>query len=417
MNQIPQANLKEWLRDTLSSRLVQAERERDKLVLEITKALEALPEYCSQLSRKAEQDMETKREKRAEYKAAKALSRLTELVTEMCKSVNVPQEKNSVTLRSLQRELSKTAVEGSRARAESLRQIRPYYIIDMMSFGGNIDKLRRLSEELHGFLMGRGAILKSLEELDEKTRSLDKLQSSRDTVSAQRRAIEQQLAEAQKADSNLREQAQQIRQNRKMKEYVQIDGKLRSLRSELLRTGFSRLGRPLRKLVSISERGDYALPLEVRESAKEYLRRPFATFLEEAEGYPKLKSVMSTLSNAVENGKLALKQREAKKVIDRSRQVVSDNSLAGIHEEAKKLKSAYDECLVDGETASLVEKMKDLRQRGHSNYLHEKELKAELQRAVDAETKANDQIAVLVKDVEDFTSKLAGATVKIQSRT
>ena len=203
MNQVPQENLKEWLRDILSSRLTQAERERDKLVIETTKALEALPEYCNQLSRKAAQDMETKREKRAEYKAAKALSRLTELIMEMCKSVNIPQEKNSVTLRSLQRELSKTAVEGARVRAESLRQIRPYYIIDMMSFGGNIDKLRRLSEELHGFLMGRGAILKSLEELDEKMKSLDKLQTSRNSISGQRRAVEQQLAETQNADCEL----------------------------------------------------------------------------------------------------------------------------------------------------------------------------------------------------------------------
>ena len=200
-----------------------------------------------------------------------------------------------------------------------------------------------------------------------------------------------------------------------MKEYVQIDGKLRALRSELLRTGFSRLGRPLRKLVSISERGDYVLPLEVRESTKEYLRRPFATFLEEAEGYPKLKVVMTALSNAVENGKLALKQREAKKVIDRSRQVVSDNSLAGIYEEAKKQKSMYDQCLVDGETASLVANMKDLRQRGRSNYVREKGLKAELQRAIDAEARANDQIAVLIKEIEGFSSKLAGATVRILS--
>jgi uncharacterized phage infection (PIP) family protein YhgE len=414
MNQIPQEHLREWVRETLSSKLVQAERERDKLVLETAKALEALAEYCNQLSRKAAQDMETKREKRSEYKAAKALARLTELVTEMCKSVNIPHEKNSITLRNLQRELSKTAVEGARVRAESLRQIRPYYIIDMMSFGGNIDKLRRLSEELHGFLMGRGAILKSLEELDEKMKSLDKLQTSRNSVSDQKRAIQEQLAETQNAEANLREQVEQIRQNRKMKEYVRIDGELRALRSELLRRGFSRLGRPLRKLVSISERGDYALPLEVRENTKEYLRRPFATFLEENEGYPKLKAVLTALSNGVESGKLALKQREAKKVIDRSRQVVSDNSLAGIYEEAKKHKGMYDQCYVDRETASLVARMKDLRQRGRSNYARQKELKGELQRAIDAEAKANGQIAVLTKEIEDFSSNLAGAPVRIQ---
>ena len=63
----------------------------------------------------------------------------------------------------------------------------------------------------------------------------------------------------------------------------------------MIRTGFVELGRPLKKLISISERGDYPLPVEV-QSAKEYIRKPFTTFLAETDGYPRLKSVMSALS-------------------------------------------------------------------------------------------------------------------------
>ena len=191
MSQVDIEELEEWLRHTLSSKITQAERERDKLLAEIVKAVDALPEYCSQLSRKAEQDMESKHENRAQYKAAKALSRLTTLIADMCKSISIPKEKDSASLRTLQRELSKTASEGARVRGEYLRQIRPFYIIDMMTFGGNIDKFRRLSEELHNFLMGRGAILKSLEDFDEKMKSLDKLRTTRDSISAQRKTVEE----------------------------------------------------------------------------------------------------------------------------------------------------------------------------------------------------------------------------------
>jgi hypothetical protein len=414
MSQVEIDKLEEWLRHALTSRITQAERERDKLLADIAKAVEALPDYCNQLSKKADQDMESKHENRAQYKAAKALSRLTTLIAGICKSVSIPKDKDSTSLRTLQRELSRTASEGAQLRSEYLHQIRPFYIIDMMTFGGNIDKLRRLSEELHNFLMGHGGILKSLEELNEKMKSLNRLRSTRDSISAQRRTVEEKLTETKRTDGLLRQQVAQIRQNQKMREYIQIDRHLRDLRVELLRTGFSRLGRPLRKLGSLSERGNYPLPIEVRESAKEYLRRPFATFLSEQEGYPKLKSVMSALSNAVSSGKLALKQREAKKVTDRSEQVISHNSLLAIQTEAKALKQRYDQCLTDQETASLVQAMKTLRQKGRSNLTLVKGLEDELRRTIETETKANDQVNLLTKEIEDFSSKLAGVGVRIQ---
>jgi len=414
MSQVEIEELESWVRQTLASKITQAERERDKLLSEITKAVNALPEYCLQLSKKAEQDMESKHENRAQYKAAKALGRLTTVIADMCKSVSLPSERDSTSLRTLQRELSKTASEGARVRSESLHQIRPYYIIDMMTFGGNIDKLHRLSEELHNFLMGRGTVMKSLEDLDEKIKSLNKVRSSRDSISAQRETVDKKLAETTRTDELLREHVDQIRQNPKMREYIRIDGQLRDLRLELLRTGFSRLGRPLRRLASLSERGSYPLPIEVRESTKEYLRRPFATFISEQEGYPKLKSVMSALSSAVSTGKLALKQRESKKVTDRSEQVISHNSLLAIQTKAKDLKRKYDQCLIDQETASLVQTMKTLRQKGRSNLTLKKELQDELHRISEIETKANDQINILTKEIENFSSKLAGVEVRVQ---
>jgi hypothetical protein len=415
MSQIQITKLNDWLRSTLAPRISQAERERDKLLSEIKKATEALPEYCNQLSKKAEQDMEMKRENRAQYKAAKALSKLTTIVAEICKSINIPQEKSSIELRNLQRGLQKAASEGARVRTEYLRHIRPFYIIDMMSFGGNIDKLRRLSEELHTFLMGHGTLLRSLEELDEKMKTIEKLQTSRDTISAQKESTEQQLSEAQITETRLREELGRIRQNKKMKEYVQIDKNLRTIRKELLRTGFSRLGRPLRKLASISARGEYPVSAEIRQYLNEYLTKPFSTFLREAEGYPRLKALMTTLSDAVSSSKLALKQRETKKVLDRSEQIISGNSLTRIQTEAGRLKAEYDRCLLDEETASLVRQLKDLKENGRTNSSHQKGLKAELQKALESEKKANEQISSMMREIEEFCSKLAGEEVRIKS--
>jgi hypothetical protein len=408
------SKLRDWLRSSLSSNLTHVERERDKLVAEISKTTSSLPDYCSQLSRKAEQDMETKRENRAQFRAAKAVSRLTTIVSNMCTSLSIPTEKDTLALRNLQRETSKLASEAARTRQEWLRQIRPYYIIDMMSLGGNIDKIRRLGDEMHSFLMGRGALLRSLEELYEKLDSLDKLKESKDSVSSQRKSVEQRLAEVEQQEKSLRTKIEEIRQNPKIKEYVQTDAELRSLRSELLRIGFSRLGRPLRKLMSISERGDYPLPIEVREKAKEYVKKPFTTFLKEDDGYPQLKTVISALSTAVSNNKLALKQREAKKVIERNEQVVSGDSLGRIHKKAKELKGLHDNFLADPEIAGLVQQWKDIRQKGRTNHNVQEELRGELQRIIDNETRLNDQINLMLREIENAARKISGTGVKLQ---
>jgi len=284
----------------------------------------------------------------------------------------------------------------------------------MMTLGGNIDKLRRLGDELHNFLMGRGALLHSLEDVNEKIDSLNKMKQSEELAASQRKSLEERLKETNRLDESLRLQAESVRGNPKVTRFLEVDSELRRLRGELIRTGFSRLGRPLKKLISISERGDYPLPVEVRESAKEYIRKPFTTFLAETDGYPRLKSVMSALSGGVSSGKLALKQREAKKVIERSEQVISGNSLSNIHESAKKAKLTYDQILSDQETKALVQQLTDLRKRGKENRGAQEELKAELERAIENEKHAGEQINSLLREIENFARKLSSTDLKLQ---
>jgi hypothetical protein len=306
------------------------------------------------------------------------------------------------------------ASDAAGARQEWLRQIRPYYIIDMMTLGGHIDKVRRLGEELHSFLVGRGVLLRSLEELNEKLESLSKLELSKQSVSSRKQSLERELEEAEQEEKKLRAEAEKIRENQRMKEYLQIDAELRELRGELLRTGFSRLGRPLRKLISISERGDYPLLIDVREKAKEYSKKPFVTFLSEEDGYPHLKVVLTALSNAVSTGKLALKQREAKKVIERTQQAVDGQSLARLQTKSKNLKNAYDQLLADQQLAALVQQLRDIRKNGRANHRSQEDLRSELQRLLGNEKRLEEQISAQMRDIEAFTTELTGTTTKLE---
>lgn len=410
--QVPISKLQDWVRKSVSTELSQAERERDKTISEIIRAQESLTQICTELSNKAERDME-KRENRAEYRAARAVVRLTSIVSNLCQSIGSTSTKDTTSLRNLQRQTSKVASDAAGARQEWLRQIRPYYIIDMMTLGGHIDKLRRLGEELHNFLIGRGSLLRSLEELNEKLDALSKLQLSSQSLTSQRQSLEERLEEAAHEEKELRAQVENIRENPRMKEYLQIDSELRGLRGELIRTGFSRLGRPLRKLISLSERGDYPLQIDVREKVKEYAKKPFTTFLKEEDGYPQLKAVLTALSNAVSSGKLALKQREAKKVIERTQLAVDGESLMKLHAESKELKRTYDRLLADHEVAGLVQRLGDIRQKGRATHKSREELQSELQRSLDNEKRLDEQVNAQLKSIEAFIADLTGTTPKL----
>ncbi len=410
--QVPISKLQDWVRKSVSSELSQAERERDKTISEIIRARESLTQICAELSSKAERDME-KRDNRAEYRAAKAVVRLTSIVSNLCQSIGSLSTKDTTSLRNLQRQTSKVASDAAGARQDWLRQIRPYYIIDMMTLGGHIDKLRRLGEELHSFLVGRGSLLRSLEELNEKLDALSKLQLSSQSLTSQRQSLEEKLEEAAHEEKELRAQVENIRENPRMKEYLQIDSELRRLRGELIRTGFSRLGRPLRKLISLSERGDYPLQIDVREKLKEYTKKPFTTFLKDEDGYPHLKAVLTALSNAVSSGKLALKQREAKKVTERAQLAVDEGSLMKLHAESKELKRTYDRLLADQEVAVLVQRLGDIRQKGRATHKSQEELQSELQRSLDNEKRLDEQVNAQLKSIEAFVANLTETTPKL----
>jgi hypothetical protein len=151
----------------------------------------------------------------------------------------------------------------------------------------------------------------------------------------------------------------------------------------------------------------------VRETGKEYLRKPFTTFLKEGDGYPRLKTVMSALSDAVSSNKLALKQRESKKVIERSAQVVSGDSLSKIHARSRQLKDAHDQFMTNPEIAGLVYQLRDTRQKGRANHKLQEELNVELQHITNNEKHSNEQVQVLRKELENSSRKISGTTMNL----
>jgi hypothetical protein len=102
-------------------------------------------------------------------------------------------------------------------------------------------------------------------------------------------------------------------------------------------SGLSHLGRPLRKFLSTIERGEFFLQPEYKQPITDYLNAPLRTFLKEKEGCPVLKMILLNVQKAIQDKKLGIKEKKAKKVLAQIDAIVNKNSLDRIYAEGSKL--------------------------------------------------------------------------------
>jgi len=130
---------------------------------------------------------------------------------------------------------------------------------------------------------------------------------------------------------------QKIMQDQRIRTLLETERRLIELRGELTASGLSHLGRPLRKLLSTIERGEFFLQPEYKQPIVDYLKAPLRTFLKEKEGYPVLKMILLNIQKAIQEKKLGIKEKKAKKVLAQIDAIVNKNSLDRIYDEGSRL--------------------------------------------------------------------------------
>jgi uncharacterized protein YdcH (DUF465 family) len=406
--------LESWLKDALRVQIANVNKAIEKAKSDVDSQTSSLREVTADLIAKSEKDSSEKRNDRAMYKAAKSVGRMCLELQDLL-VVNAPVDQHSYEgLKQFSNTTAKLASNAAKVRDRWIGHIRPYYILDMMSFNASIDKLRRLGEQAWSLFSKDGGLLRRLEEIHarvEKTRELVKsLQKQIDEF----RHVAEEAGSLKPRISDAEHQMESVAGNPKIADLRKIDNRLRELRGELLTSGFRRLGRPLRKLEAMADRGEYPMVPEVREKLSEYLKRPFTTFIHEDDGYPHLKSVLSDMRRAVNLRKLLLKQREERKVLERIDNVAEKNTLSGIHHEATMLLSERRKYLQDPECRELVtvykQKKLDLKRlrSQHEDLEHRSKLLSGK-----VETLRN-SLVQFSRETEQLAEKFSGKPIKVE---
>jgi len=403
-----------WLKDTIRAQIASANKAIEKNRTDTETQISSLKEVILDLTRKSDKDTAEKRNDRAMYKSARAATRmcleLQDLVT-----ANTPTDPHSHEgLKQFSEITTKLSGDATRIRERWIGQIRPYYILDMMSVNASIDKLRRLGEQTWGLFSKEGNLLRQLEEIHSRTEkirdlaeSLKKQMEECKRISDNVESIKPQIADAER-------QLGLLAANPEITELRKIDSRMRELRQDLLASGFRRLGRPLRKLEAMSGRGEFPMAPEAREKLSEYLRRPFTTFIHEDEGYPFLKSILKSMQQAVEQKKLLLKQREERKVLERITNVTEKNNLDGIHLEATKLLSQRKTYLHDPKCLEVIRNYRQKREDLKTLQTQNSDLEHRSKLLSDKTETLRDSLLHFTRDTEQLAEKLAKRPIKIE---
>jgi len=407
-------DLDPWLRQALKTQITTAEKAIRKVKADVEAQIASLKEIGADLSAKSDKDCTEKRNDKAAYKSARAVSRMCQELQGFSSAFSPSNPQTSEGLKQFSDGIAKFAGDAARARDRWIGQIRPYYILDMMSLNASIEKLRRLGDQAWDVFSKEGNLLRGIEEIGDRAQKVQELEQSLRKQLEEHDRLLTELGKVEPQISEARNTIESLVGDPKLAGLRKIDNRLSELRAELIASGFRRLGRPLRKLESMSARGEYPMAPEVREKLSEYLKRPFTTFIHEGEDYPYLRSVLRSMHGAVERKKLVLKQREERKVLERIQNVTERNILNSVHKEATALLAEREGYLHDPACVELVKEYRLKRQRLKDLKSQRAELERRSKMLAEKAEVSKRALSQFIKETELLGQKLAKKPVKIR---
>jgi len=326
-----------WLNEELEEYLRTVDKEASSFQKNLDLVLRDLKQTCSDILKKSEKDMVERKREPAFYRAARAANRMSREISETISETLIKADRSYQGLKTFHENVEKILTSASRTRDQWAPQIRPYYILDVMSLNASIDKLKRLISSLREFQLKKAPTLRTVEEIHAKIAQIESLRQEGETSNRTIADLKDRLSEIEEASIEKQNAYQKIMEDQRIRTLLETERRLIELREELTASGLSHLGRPLRKFLSTIERGEFFLPPEYKQPIVDYLNAPLRTFLKEKEGYPMLKMILLNVQKAIQDMKLGIKEKKAKKVLAQIDAIVNKNSLDRIHDEGRRL--------------------------------------------------------------------------------
>jgi uncharacterized coiled-coil DUF342 family protein len=401
-----------WISKELDNQLRSTRTKAAKLVDEAKRALSEAESFYEDLAKKGDRDMATKKDA-ASYRAARVISHGAHEAAARVKEVVIPPETNWESLKIAKDGLSVASRSIRDLRGSTARELSGFYILDMRSYGGTLDRIAKSGERLTSFLEGEGSklqrartmtgIVESIKsartELDEKMSELDAVKKERDRLNL--------------SESELTSKVDELEANDNLREVLEIEKELRKESRAFRAETLAHLQRPLRRLADLAQRGEYPMASDEREALASFVKSPYKTFLSKSTG-EYLSKILENMKKAIESGRMEFKPKKTGRVSVQLSQLIGTTHLSEKQSKGRRLLSRRRELLRNADCKDMYEHRKNLLSKIEVMKKEELEVQERIKSAASMTDALNRRLSELLKQAESKTREYVGKQVELE---
>ncbi len=401
-----------WISNQLDGQLRSTRSKAAKLVDEAKRSVSEAQSFYDDLAKKGDRDMATKKDA-ASYRAARVIAHGAHEAAARVSDIVIPSETSWDSLKIVKDGLSVASRSIRDLRDSTARELSGFYILDMRSFGGTLDRIAKSGERLASFLEGEGSKLQrartmtgivenikiARNELEEKTRELG--------------GVKRDVEGLGRSESDLTSKVDQLEANANLREVLEIERELRKESRAFRAETLAHLQRPLRRLADLSQRGEYPLGSDEREALSAFVKSPYKSFLSKSTG-EYLPRILESMKKAIDSGKMEFKPKKTGRVSVQLNQLIGTTHLAEKQEKGRRLLARRRELLRNAECKDMYDRRKGLLSKIEETRREELEIQEKMKSAVSMTEAVNKRLVELLKQAEMKTREYVGKEVELE---
>jgi hypothetical protein len=401
-----------WISKELDNQLRSTRTKAAKLVDEAKRAVSEAESFYEDLAKKGDRDMASKKDA-ASYRAARVIAHGAHEAAARVKEVVIPSETNWESLKIIKDGLSVATRSIRDLRDSTSRELSGFYILDMRSFGGTLDRVSKSGERLSSFLEGEGSKLQRARTM---TGILDSIETARMELQekiGELDAVKKERERSKLSESELTSKVDQLEANSDLREVLDIEKELRKESRAFRAETLAHLQRPLRRLADLAQRGEYPLGSDEREALSSFVKSPYKTFLSKSAG-EYLPRILENMKKAIDSGKMEFKPKKAGRVSVQLGQLIGTTHLSEKQEKGRRFLARRRELLRNADCKDRYEHRKSLLSKIEVIKKEELEVQERIKSAASMTDALNRRLSELLKQAESKTREYVGKQVELE---
>jgi predicted nucleic acid-binding Zn-ribbon protein len=320
--------VKGWLERETSSIFVPVHAKAEKLLDEMSEAIENLVAASQMLFDNSAKEIEKRNMKT--YGRARALNKLARLFLDRLKQIKVPEQVSYDSLKDFAQETQKAFLVTEVDVKNWFPRISPFFILDRRKFLAVFEKSKISLKELNSFLTKEYVKTKTLEETFQLIEKLGALQKQLEELKEKKAKVEAEKALVEREISDKQQKIASLKNEGGLSQLKHLDMEIETLNAEV-RHALQHLQKPFIKLQALSlHGGGSGLTQDELKKLDEYMANPFNALATEEIDHPMLRSILQKLKRAMSEGKISLKPDKKRKAEQAMDNILNKNSLADL---------------------------------------------------------------------------------------